>query len=445
MSQVNFTNEFVTVPGTVQPQAPVLPVNSARKFLQVINNGTSGNVRIKFDQNFVVPANEVQVIAFSATPTGGTWTVTDGAGNVTAALAYNESAANLQTALQGLGGIGSGNVTVTGSMANGFVLTYGGSLADTNVPALTVQSSLTSNVGQQSAVQNINWSAQPTAGTFKLQDSAGNQTTALAYNADGTTIQNALNALPAINGGVSNVTVTATTIAITYGNSPLANAPVPPIVVAANTLTNNGTLTNCVQTLFMEPAPQQGNFALMFGGQTTTPLAFNASAAQIQAAFQALSTVGAGNCAVSGFDFQNGFAFAFEGALAQSAQPLIQVLDGPPSQYGTVNGTGNLHADTNPTHDIQKHVPQEIDIQVVMTVPGVGPAAVTSTVTTAQPGIAPLAITASFSVSTQGQAQVVDGVTIPAGLDKVYDYAVPIGAMYIISSVAGSSVQINEG
>jgi PKD repeat protein len=43
-----------------------------------------------------------------------------------------------------------------------------------------------------------------------------------------------------------------------------------------------------------------GTFTLALGGQTTAPLAYNATAAQIQAALEALSTIGAGNVQVTG-------------------------------------------------------------------------------------------------------------------------------------------------
>jgi PKD repeat protein len=43
-----------------------------------------------------------------------------------------------------------------------------------------------------------------------------------------------------------------------------------------------------------------GTFTLTFGGQTTAPIAFNANAAAIQSALEALSSVGAGNVAVTG-------------------------------------------------------------------------------------------------------------------------------------------------
>jgi len=81
-------------------------------------------------------------------PTGGTFTLTFGA-NTTSALAYNISTAALQTALEGLASIGSGNVTVTGSAGAYYIITFVGSLADTNVAEITPDATLlspTSNI-----------------------------------------------------------------------------------------------------------------------------------------------------------------------------------------------------------------------------------------------------------------------------------------------------------
>ena len=45
-----------------------------------------------------------------------------------------------------------------------------------------------------------------------------------------------------------------------------------------------------------------GTFTLTFDGQTTAPIAFNATAAQVQAALEALSTIGPGNLTATGGD-----------------------------------------------------------------------------------------------------------------------------------------------
>lgn len=85
--------------------------------------------------------NDVQTLTVTAT--GGTFKVIsniNGVTRATAAVAYDASAATLQTALEGLSNIGSGNVAVskTGSV---FTVTFQGTLASTNVPALLVDAS----------------------------------------------------------------------------------------------------------------------------------------------------------------------------------------------------------------------------------------------------------------------------------------------------------------
>src|SRR5262249_8746458 len=97
-------------------------------------------------------------------------------------------------------------------------------------------------------------------------------------------------------------------------------------------------LASDVQTLSIGGAPTGGNFTLSFGGQTTTAILFNASAAQVQAALQALSTIGTGNVATSGGPLAGAsVTITFVGKLAFAAEPAITV------------GANNLTGGTTPT------------------------------------------------------------------------------------------------
>ncbi|MGW4127962.1 hypothetical protein [Amycolatopsis japonica] len=58
-------------------------------------------------------------------------------GQTTGSIAANASAAAVQTALEALSNIAPGDVTVTGSAGGPWTLTFGGTLADTNVAAVT--------------------------------------------------------------------------------------------------------------------------------------------------------------------------------------------------------------------------------------------------------------------------------------------------------------------
>jgi len=90
-------------------------------------------------QNSTLGRNEVQTIA-----TGGTYTLTFNA-QTTSSLAYNANAAAVQAALEALGSVGSGNVSVTGGPLSSapLVITFIASKADTDQNAITVTSSLT--------------------------------------------------------------------------------------------------------------------------------------------------------------------------------------------------------------------------------------------------------------------------------------------------------------
>jgi phage tail sheath protein FI len=97
--------------------------------------------------------NEVQTVSISGTPTGGTFTLTFN-GQTTSSIAYNASASTVQTALQALSTIGSGNAVVSGGPGPGtaWVVTFQGTLQHTNVPAMTATSSLTGGTSPAVAV-----------------------------------------------------------------------------------------------------------------------------------------------------------------------------------------------------------------------------------------------------------------------------------------------------
>lgn len=98
-----------------------------------------------FDMTFVVSplvpytasTNEVQTATITGTPTGGTFKLSF-RGAETASIAYNAAAATVQSALQALRTIGSGNVTVSGSAGGPYTITFTGALAGHNVPLIVL-------------------------------------------------------------------------------------------------------------------------------------------------------------------------------------------------------------------------------------------------------------------------------------------------------------------
>lgn len=80
---------------------------------------------------------------------------------------------------------------------------------------------------------------------------------------------------------------------------------------------------NEVQTLALDGATG-GTYTLSFGTETTSDIAFDADAATIQAALEALNNIGSGNVTVAS---ATDFTFTFGGTLGNSKLPVIQVDD----------------------------------------------------------------------------------------------------------------------
>jgi hypothetical protein len=72
---------------------------------------------------------------------------------------------------------------------------------------------------------------------------------------------------------------------------------------------------NEVQSVTITGGPTGGTYTLTFAGQTTSGIAHNATAATVQTALAALSTIGAGNVVVTG-DAGGPYRVEFVGALA---------------------------------------------------------------------------------------------------------------------------------
>jgi hypothetical protein len=106
----------------------------------------------------------------------------------------------------------------------------------------------------------------------------------------------------------------------------------------SESLTFAGAPTNGVndqQTITITGSPTGGSFTLTFGGQTTSALPWNATAAQVQAALNALSSIGgfsdlamAGSVVCTGGPLPGtGIVVTFAGALAGESQSVITHTD----------------------------------------------------------------------------------------------------------------------
>jgi hypothetical protein len=165
-----------------------------------------------------------------------------------------------------------------------------------------------------SDVQTLTISGNPTGGTFSLVF-GGQTTNPIASTATAGQVQAALQALSNIGPGNvvgSGGPLPGASVTITFAGT-LGFTAQPLITIGANNLTGGTTpaptvahtttgtaRVNAVQTLSVSGNPTGGTFTLAFGGQTTVAIAASATAAQVQAALQALSSIGAGNVACAG-------------------------------------------------------------------------------------------------------------------------------------------------
>ncbi len=92
--------------------------------LPILQSGATQFMRVQMQGTVI---DNLQTVALGS-PSAGTFTLTYKA-QTTSALAYNASAAAVQTALLALSSIGTGNVTVTGSAGGPYSVVFAGTLA----------------------------------------------------------------------------------------------------------------------------------------------------------------------------------------------------------------------------------------------------------------------------------------------------------------------------
>lgn len=210
-------------------------------------------------------------------------------------------------------------------------------------------------------VQEVNPDAVPLQGTFTLSFD-GEETDPLAFNANAATVQAALEALSTIGAG--NVTVTgslATVIAVEFVGVFAESSP-GIVLVADGTNLSSTVPVSEIQTLTPSEVPTKGSTKLSIGTDLTALLAFNASAATIQAELETI--VGAGLVTVTG---------GFETAVVATFDPSL----GDVAAIGTDTNT-LAKADDTPvtlaTVETQKGVaPHAVDLSTYVEVPGEAP------------------------------------------------------------------------
>lgn len=189
-------------------------------------------------------------------------------------------------------------------------------------------------------IQTSTIDAVMTAGTFTMSY-RGYTTAAIAFDATVAQIQAALELLPSINSGdvvmeaahEPDTEVTATwTFAATLGNVPMLSMDISnctgPTTVAFAETTPGELVSYAVpgvaeeQTLTLAAGTDGGNFIVSFQGVNAAAQAWNVSAANLETALEAVSTIGSGNISVALAG--EVYTLTFQAAL-EGPQELVQV------------------------------------------------------------------------------------------------------------------------
>lgn len=222
-------------------------------FLQRNNSsGTVGQLLNSYIDPATVTPVSLAIGTIGQAPTAGTFSVTFGA-DTTAQLAFNITATALATALNALASVTTaGGVTITGNAGGPWRITF-------NTPGV-ISTNFSVGAGDLSPT------SQGIVGVAVTGATGVNCVQVITLVQNPAALQNIWTA--------------------TYG------------AIGQSVLQVGTTGVNAIQRITVPQGTYGGAFSLGFGAATSSNIPYNATAAQVQAAFGALSTVGANNCSV---------------------------------------------------------------------------------------------------------------------------------------------------
>lgn len=289
---------------------------------------------------------EVQTLSTTGTPTGGTFTLSYN-GQTTAGIAFNAAAATVQTALRLLPGLTGTVITAGGgALPTPVTLTFSGTLLGPQPAIVANGAALTGGTTPTAAV------ARTTPGVSALGVAVA-ATRKAYYNTDlklsrvraprphafmvGRRDNNlAVTLGPVSAGGTANFPISSSEII-----EPLlcsVRGAVVPTSLAAGTAE--------VQTLTQGNTPTGGTFTLSFLGQTTSTIVFNATAAAVGTALNALTSI----TGVGGVGVPTGGPF--------NTTPIVITFTNTGNQPAIVaNGAALTGAGAQPTATITETTP----------------------------------------------------------------------------------------
>jgi hypothetical protein len=190
-----------------------------------------------FFVNTIKHQSEIQSINFSTTPSTGAFQLVLGSQTSTA-LSYSAAALDVQNALAALSNVGSGKVTVTGSISAGFVVTFNISLG--NLPQMTVVSNSLTSGGTGAYVYTGIQGGSTTSGYWTLTVNGVQSGQIPVFNLPGgsgsasntSDVAAALNQIPGVSVSVASSTGDPGTIGYWTGWYITFISPKGPVTVA---------------------------------------------------------------------------------------------------------------------------------------------------------------------------------------------------------------------
>lgn len=284
------------------------------------------SVRVTTIAEATAGLNEKQVITLGGNPTGGTFTLTFD-GQTTGNLDYDATAAEVETALEGLSNIAAGDVAVSGDDGGPWTIEFLQAYAQTDVPLITGSganltgacsvsvTTTTQGSGTTNEIQTVSYTYPALGGgawkiRFNNTRTGQDSTTGdLDPSISATYLQTVLEALPSIGSG--NVSVSGSGSSYAEGETVTFTIEFIGSEAGYNheTIYDSGSLgthleldiettqtgstsgVDEVQVVTLAGGPTGGTFTLTFSGQTTAGIAYNAAAADVKSALEALSNV----------------------------------------------------------------------------------------------------------------------------------------------------------
>ena len=294
-----------------------------------------------------------------------------------AGLPFDAAASEVQSALEALGNIGPGGVGVSGSPGGPWRVEFRGSLADTNVAGMRADGSGLTPSGAATVITEVEGASAPEVctaaevaegylcvegvGGRSGGQLGGSEQQPIALDASGDVWVGSAEGLEEF----SRKGVFLSEVSLPGGGEVAALA----VDSSGDFYTLKGPIEGQDEEQLITP-PSSGSFTLTFDSQTTAPLLFVASDAEIQAALEALPAIGPGNVSVYRSKATFGGAFtntdvpqliASAGATVQTVtqsvpeipgvlskrKPSGEVLDtldasGDPRALGVDSATGDL-------------------------------------------------------------------------------------------------------